>query len=261
MMVLWLLILRGIAIEFRGHIDSAVWRPVWDAVFTGASALLAIFFGAALGNVVRGVAFDDAGEFFSPLWTSFGVRGDPGILDWYTVSVGILAYFTLTHHGALWVVYKTGDPIRARGHRIAGIAWWAVAGWTAMVTWMSWAIQPQIAANLSVYPLGWAFPALALAGLGASFWFRRQEQDARAFAASCVFIAGMLGSAAFGVYPYVLPSNGDPASGLTIQEAAAPGNGLRIGLMWWIPGMLLALGYTVYTHVQFAGKVGAEEGY
>src|SRR5206468_8991904 len=55
MIVLWLLILRGIAIEFRGHIDSSTWRPLWDAVFSLSSGLLAIFFGAALGNVVRGV--------------------------------------------------------------------------------------------------------------------------------------------------------------------------------------------------------------
>ena len=58
MIVLWLLILRGISIEFRNHIQSLVWQPLWDAVFAGASALLAIFFGAALGNVVRGVPLD-----------------------------------------------------------------------------------------------------------------------------------------------------------------------------------------------------------
>ena len=58
MMVLWLLILRGISIEFRNHIDSPVWKPFWDVVFGGSSALLAIFFGAALGNVVRGVPLD-----------------------------------------------------------------------------------------------------------------------------------------------------------------------------------------------------------
>src|SRR5438552_1791855 len=57
-MVLWLLILRAIAIEFRGHIENVVWKPFWDVVFCLASALLAIFLGAALGNVIRGVPFD-----------------------------------------------------------------------------------------------------------------------------------------------------------------------------------------------------------
>src|SRR5271169_6435254 len=55
MIVLWLLMLRGISIEFRSHVDSDLWANFWDAVFCGASALLAIFYGAALGNVVRGV--------------------------------------------------------------------------------------------------------------------------------------------------------------------------------------------------------------
>src|SRR5579863_1798614 len=64
MIVLWLLILRGISIEFRNHVQSLVWQPLWDAVFAGASAMLAVFFGAALGNVVRGVPLNAAGEFF-----------------------------------------------------------------------------------------------------------------------------------------------------------------------------------------------------
>src|ERR1700746_503869 len=55
MMVLWLLILRGTAVEFRNHITSPVWMPFWDFMFSMASVLLAIFLGAALGNVVRGV--------------------------------------------------------------------------------------------------------------------------------------------------------------------------------------------------------------
>src|SRR5881396_3874440 len=71
MMVLWLLILRGISIEFRSHIKSAVWDPLWDFLFCTSSLLLAVFFGAALGNVVRGVPLDASGYFFEPLWTNF----------------------------------------------------------------------------------------------------------------------------------------------------------------------------------------------
>ena len=71
MIVLWLLILRGIAIEFRKQVDSPVWVKFWDVVFAGASLLLAVFFGAALGNVVRGVPLNDKGYFFEALWTNF----------------------------------------------------------------------------------------------------------------------------------------------------------------------------------------------
>ncbi|HAX42795.1 MAG TPA: cytochrome d ubiquinol oxidase subunit II, partial [Solibacterales bacterium] len=71
MIVLWLLILRGISVEFRNHIDNRIWKPLWDTVFCFSSALLAIFFGAALGNVVRGVPLNANGDFFLPLWTNF----------------------------------------------------------------------------------------------------------------------------------------------------------------------------------------------
>ena len=88
MMVLWLLVLRGISIEFRSLVDGPVWSPLWDLVFCGSSALLAIFFGAALGNVVRGVPLDARGYFFEPLWTNFTFADTAGILDWYTILIG-----------------------------------------------------------------------------------------------------------------------------------------------------------------------------
>src|SRR5580700_2981521 len=76
MIVLWLLMLRGISIEVRNHTDSPVWKPFWDVIFAGASVLLAIDFGAALGNVVRGAPLDASGDFFLPLWTSFRPSGE-----------------------------------------------------------------------------------------------------------------------------------------------------------------------------------------
>ena len=130
MVVLWLLILRAISIEFRSHVDNPVWRPVWDVVFTGSSLLLAVFFGAALGNVVRGVPLAEDGYFFTPLWTSFGIGGaEMGVLDWYTVTVGVTSLLALTHHGALWLVLKTEDPVRERAARAARVqigraSWW-----------------------------------------------------------------------------------------------------------------------------------------
>src|SRR5271154_6033049 len=106
MMVLWLLILRGISIEFRSHIESPVWRPFWDLVFGGSSALLALLFGAALGNVVRGVPLDADAFFFLPLWTTLPPGREAGIVDWYTVLVGGTSFVSLAIHGCYWVVLK-----------------------------------------------------------------------------------------------------------------------------------------------------------
>ncbi|MGO9094490.1 MAG: cytochrome d ubiquinol oxidase subunit II [Bryobacteraceae bacterium] len=255
MMVLWLLIGRGIAIEFRNHLDSPLWRPFFDVIFTASSALLAIFFGAALGNVVRGVPLDSTGYFFLPLWTNFQPGPDPGILDWYTVLVGLLAFATLTQHGALWLVFKTEDILEQRAQKVARIAWYGVAALTAVVTVATMIVQPQVLANLSAHPWGYVFPALALAGLVGS----RLGGEAKPFLASCAYIAGMLTSAAFGVFPYVLPANTDPALGLTVWNSATTHYGLAVGLAWWIPGMALVAGYTVFVHRQFAGKTRLED--
>src|SRR3990172_2604530 len=99
MMVLWLLMLRGIGIELRNHLQNSMWKSFWDVVFAIASSLLAIFFGAALGNVVRGVPLNEEGYFFEPLWTTFTIVPESGILDWFTVLLGLVAFFTLTVHG------------------------------------------------------------------------------------------------------------------------------------------------------------------
>src|SRR5260221_14339917 len=119
MIVLWLLILRGASIEFRNHIKSAVWDPLWDFVFCASSLLLAVFFGAGLGNVVRGVPLDASGYFFEPLWTNFRLGEETGILDWYTILVGVLALLALAMHGALWVQMKTTDAVNQPCAKVA----------------------------------------------------------------------------------------------------------------------------------------------
>src|SRR5689334_14787033 len=91
MMVLWLLMLRGLGLELRNHLDTDVWRNFFDFIFSLSSILLAIFFGAALGNVIRGVPLRPDGYFFEALWTNWRVGTDPGILDWYTVMAGVVA--------------------------------------------------------------------------------------------------------------------------------------------------------------------------
>src|SRR5579885_2965474 len=88
MMVLWLLIGRGLSIEFRSKEQSPLWRSFWDGGFAVTSTLLAIIFGAALGNILRGVPLDSGGYFSGPLFTDFRMGPHPGVLDWYTVLIG-----------------------------------------------------------------------------------------------------------------------------------------------------------------------------
>jgi len=254
MMVLWLLILRGASIEFRNHIKSAVWDPLWDFLFCASSLLLAIFFGAALGNVVRGVPLDASGYFFEPLWINFRLGDETGILDWYTILVGVLAMLALMMHGGLWVQMKTSGAVNGRAGKLAGRAWWGVVALTALVTALTFQIQPQIKNNFATWPVGFIFPMLAVAGITGVLFELRKGDERKAFLASCAYLGGMLTSVVFGVYPMVLPAR-NPLYSLTVTSTKAADYGLKIGLAWWIFGIILAAGYFTYVYRSFAGKV------
>jgi len=254
MIVLWLLILRGISIEFRNHVRSLVWDPVWDFLFCASSLLLAVFYGAALGNVVRGVPLDASGYFFEPLWTNFRMGAETGILDWYTILVGVLAFAALVMHGGLWVRMKTTAAVNQRAGRIASAAFWAVAVLTTVVTLISFRVQPQISRNFAQWPAGYVFPLLALAGAIGAKAFMVKHHERNAFLSSCAYLVGMLMSLVFGIYPMVLPAR-EPSLSLTVGSAKAGAYGLKIGLIWWVIGMILATGYSVFVYRSFAGKV------
>jgi cytochrome d ubiquinol oxidase subunit II len=255
MMVLWLLILRGISIELRSHIESPIWKPFWDLIFGGSSALLALLYGAALGNVVRGVPLDSDGFFFIPLWTSLQPGAEPGIVDWYTLLIGGASFTALALHGCYWVVLKTEGDLQQRSREFGRRLWWAVVAFTVIITVVSFRIQPNILKEFSEHAWGYVFPLLAFAGLAGTRISSGRERDLYAFLSSCLYLIGMLTSTVFGVFPYVLPSNNAAAAGLTVTSAAAAEYGLYIGLAWWIPGMALALLYSVFVYRRFAGKV------
>jgi cytochrome d ubiquinol oxidase subunit II len=102
---------------------GSVWHAFFDTLFAGSSALLAVFLGAALGNVIRGVPLGPEGYFFEPLWTTFTVTPTPGILDWYTVLTGVLALIILSSHGAHFVALKTSGTVHDRAVRLATWLW------------------------------------------------------------------------------------------------------------------------------------------
>jgi cytochrome d ubiquinol oxidase subunit II len=262
MIVLWLLILRGISIEFRSHIHSPVWEPMWDAVFCFSSLLLAVFFGAALGNVVRGVPLDARGYFFEPLWTNFRLGGRTGILDWYTILIGVTSLFALTQHGATWLMLKTSGAVQLRSRAVARGAWWGVVALTILTTWFTFRIQPQVSMSFAAHSWGYVFPAIAVSGLGTLRWFLAGADDVRreleVFLASCAYLLGMLTSVVFGLYPYVLPASSNPAYSLSIDNAKAGAYGLRVGLVWWFIGIGLATVYFVIVYRHFKGKVNAQ---
>ncbi len=260
--VLWLLMLRGLGIELRHHVDHPLWKAFWDTTFCVGSSLLAIFLGAALGNVVRGVPLNADGYFFAPLWTSFTVQPEAGILDWFTVLMGLVAAATLKVHGANYLAMKTNGAVQERSRRVAALAVWGVLVLTIVTLVAASSIRPEIWNNYAEHPWGYCLPLLALLGLGGMFVFRRTKDDTKAFLSSSTFIGAMLASTAFGLFPNVLPASTDPKFNLTVYNTAAGEYGLGVGIVWWTIGIVIALGYFTYLFYSFRGKVKLHpEGY
>jgi len=259
MIVLWLLLFRSLGIELRHHIDNPLWHHLWDVAFSASSALLALFFGAALGNLVRGLPLNEKGEFFEPLWTDFRVGEVTGILDWYTLLVGITATLALLVHGALLLVYKTAGDVCERSRQVVRRLWPLLVVLTLATTLASSAVQPRLALNMGRYPVGTICPLAALAGLVGMRAFLNSSPK-RAFLASGSFVLGLITSAAFAIFPSALPAR---ISGreLSVAAAAAQSSTLLAMLCWWLPGMLLALAYSyfIYARIPKTFTTGGDE--
>jgi cytochrome d ubiquinol oxidase subunit II len=255
MIVLWLLILRGVAIESRSRQANSLWREFWDTTFGLASALLAVVLGAALGNVVRGVPLDGTGSFFIPLFTDFRPGPQPGVFDWYTALVGAFTLCALAGHGALYLVWKTTGPVQARSRLWARRAWLAVLPLWLAVTLATALLRPDIFTHLLDRPWLLAFVVLMLGGVGGVLTFLRRGAELAAFLSSSSFLLGLLGATLAGVYPVWLRSTLDPAYSLTAANSAATSYGLQVALVWWTVGIALAGAYFVNLFRCNRGKV------
>jgi cytochrome d ubiquinol oxidase subunit II len=260
MIVLWLLILRGVSIELRSHIGLSVWRTFFDALFAFSSALLAIFYGAALANVIRGVPIGPDSYFFLPLWTNWRVGPSPGILDWYTVIGGVLALVALTVHGGLYLATKTEAALQARARRAVKLLWLPLLVLTGFSLIATMKIRPESLHNYEAHPIAFIIPVGVILALAGIFLFSRRHQDKRAFASSAVYLGLMMTGAAAGLYPALLPSITDHARDLTVHNAQSGQYALHVGIYWWAFGMLLVINYFAIVYWLFRGKVSLKSG-
>ncbi|HLQ50815.1 MAG TPA: cytochrome d ubiquinol oxidase subunit II [Terriglobales bacterium] len=259
MIVLWLLIFRGIGIELRMHLDSPTWRGFFDGCFAFSSVLLTVFYGAALGNVLRGVPLQKDGYFFLPLWTDWNVGPQPGILDWYTVIAGVVALVALTLHGAHYLALKTEGDLNLRARGVAASLWPVLVMVTLASLVATLIIRPELLNNYKRFPIFFVIPLAVVASLFLMLHFRRKSADKAAFLASSAYLVFMLVGAAAGVYPNLLASTTDPSLNITVFNAASGEHSLFVGLIWWSFGMALAVAYFVFVYRMFSGKVRGDE--
>jgi len=256
MLVLWLLIFRAISLELRGQVHHRLWEALWDKAFGLASLLLALFFGAALGNVVRGVnlgmvengvSTQEPHYFFLALWnpTFDPLAQHQGIIDWFTIILGLVAVVTLTIHGAGWVILKTSSTLNTRLKNIVVIL--------SAYVWHY--VKPISLNNLQNHYWLWIFPLIAAVGLLGQFWIKTFKKDGIGFLFSSLFILGSFATTVASMFPIVLPSTNDVNPSLTIQNAAAHEYGLSVGLGWFMFAAILVIAYFIIQFRVFKGKL------
>ncbi|HET7294532.1 MAG TPA: cytochrome d ubiquinol oxidase subunit II [Vicinamibacteria bacterium] len=263
-LVLWTLILRGVAIEFRSHLEDHLWRAAWDAIFAAASATLPVLFGAALGNLVRGLPLDRDGWFSLTLFTDWSAAPPVGILDWYSVSCGAFALIALAGHGATYLAWKTDGPVHERSHRLAGRLYALVAVLWPVLTLLTFRVNAPMLGALPARPLAWAALAAAVLGLVGVRIGLRRGRPLHAFLSSCGFLGGMLAATAACAFPVMLRSVPDADLSLTAYNSGVPAASLRTALAWSLLAFPLVALYFATLFRLHRGKAvaaSAREGY
>ena len=258
-LILWCLILRGVAIEVGGHINDRLWQTYWDFIFVFSNFLLAILFGAAAGNVARGVPLDVQGNFSMAFFTDFNVRGHVGLLDWYTVSIAVLAAVMLAAHGATYLTLKTEGPVHDRSAKLAKYLWIAVVPLLLIVWVESKIVRPDLPGHGALFnPFWW----IGLIGIVASAFTLisglTSGHELRAFLGSSFLIFALLATGAAAIFPVMLHSTLAPENSMTAYAVAAGPMSLHLATIWWPVGFALAVFYFVFISRRYAGKVSVQ---
>jgi len=244
MLVLLGLIFRAVAIEFRGEVDSVRWRRAWDLAFSAGSVLPGLLFGVALGNVVRGLELDATGNY---------VGGFFALLNPYALLVGVTGLAMFATQGALYLTLKTTGELQER-----------VRGWAARASLVLLVLLLASAAwSLAEFTRGpLALAVLASLASVAALVVARVSSgrgaDGRAFVASSISIAALMGAVGAALFPNLVFASNDPALSLTVYGASSSENTLTAMLVMAAIGMPCVLAYTAYIYRTFAGKVGPD---
>ncbi|MGJ8738424.1 cytochrome d ubiquinol oxidase subunit II [Zobellia laminariae] len=264
--VLWLIIFRAIGLEFRGQFHFQMWKDIWDKSFGVSSLLLALFFGIALGNIVRGVnlggvengvSIYEGHYFFLPLWdSSFSPLSEtPGIIDWFTIIIGLISVVTLAIHGANWIILKTNSSINGNLKNVIFKLNIALAALTlfSLAVWKT--VSPNSLDNFAHKPYLLIFPIIYLTGLVGLFFIKKLKKDIHSFVLSSLLILGGITSSLASLFPVILPSVNSINGPLTIYNTASSEYGLSVALNWGIIGFILLFVYMIIQKRLMDGKV------
>jgi cytochrome bd ubiquinol oxidase subunit II len=262
MLVLFSLIFRAVSLDFRKH-DPA-WSGVWDWAFFLGSALPALLFGVAVGNIALGVPLDASGEFAGNFFTLLGFWG--GTFNPVPLCVGVLGLGMFLLQGSSWVALKAEGELHDRAAKLSSTLAWVFTALVVLATAVVALFAPDTFAKVVGSPVGWVFVALLVVALAWARLSANAGKDRALWYSASLSAVALTGIWAAGIFPDLVPSLGD-ASGaatksLTVTNASSSQLTLTVMLIIAAIGVPLVLYYMYLIYKTFAGKVGAEgEGY
>lgn len=277
--VLWALFFRPVGFDYRSKVADPRWRSAWDWGIFAGSAIPALVFGVAFGNVIQGVPFhfDDV---MMPYYTgSFWALFNP-----FALVCGVVSLTMLVAHGANYLAIRTEGDIQRRvrtasivatvimllGFALGGIM---VAGMPGYV--ITSVVEPGAAlspldktvvqqagawlANYKAYPLLLALPLLGFGGGLLSMLTIARGRAGLAFIASAIAELGIIFTAGASIFPFVLPSSSQPGSSLTVWDCVSSHR--TLGIMFWVALIMtpIIIVYTSWAYSVMRGKVTVEQ--
>jgi cytochrome d ubiquinol oxidase subunit II len=258
MLVLFALIFRAVSFEFRA-MDPA-WGKVWDWSFFLGSALPALLFGVAAGNIIRGVTLVKVGGAleFAP---GGGLNGLLFLLNPYSLLVGVVGLTYFVAHGASWLVRKSWGDLQARAKKVR---FWGYAALTVLLVVLALATVFALPGRaLGIYGswYGWVGIVLTWAGIGLAWFSISRDWDMGAFYGGAATILGLVATWAAAIFPNLVPRLSG-IGGLSVFNSSSSDYTLTVMLIIALIGVPIMLAYTGIVYGKFAGKVVLDsEGY
>jgi cytochrome d ubiquinol oxidase subunit II len=248
--LLFMLIFRAIAIEFRSKRPMLWWKKMWDTAFSIASFLIAFLMGVALGNIITGIPIGPDKEFAGTFL---------GLINPYTILVGITTVALFMMHGAIYSEMKTENELQAklRGWINSTIIFFVICYVTATMATLSY--YPHMVENFRSAPVIFIIAILNMLAIANIPREISKRRDFRAFLSSAASIAALLLIFAVGIFPNIVYSNPNPEYSLTIYNAASSEKTLTIMLIIALIGIPFVLAYTISIYWIFRGKVKLDE--
>ena len=249
LLILFALILRGVAFEFRGQIQNAAWKKIWDACIFIGSFAPALLFGVAFANIFRGIPFDGQGLYHGHLFK---------LLNPYGLLGGLLFLLLFLLHGANWLALKTTGRVKVDAANIAGKVWLALVP-VAVIFLIASKFATSLYDNFVEMPQLFVVIVLSVVALLCVRFFLFIGDYFKAWCASAVTIVSCTFFGVIGLFPTLFPSLLDPAFHLTAFNAASSPLTLKIMLFVVVVFIPIVIYYQIWAYRLFQGTLTQEE--